>query len=161
LANQTRQQDRELNQKQLDQEDDLADAQRQETILADYLRQISELILSNDIEEDDDDDDFTLFNVMRSLTLVTFRQLNSKRKTFIIQFLYDMNLLNVLYKPIDLIGANLDGDLSTKKEEKILSSSMIGLRLPSTSLVNATFDNRRLEHSDFHNTQLTGASFKG
>jgi hypothetical protein len=46
LANQTRQQDREFEKKRHEHEDELADRQRQDQILAEYLRETTQFLLS-------------------------------------------------------------------------------------------------------------------
>ncbi|CAF3764778.1 unnamed protein product [Rotaria socialis] len=89
ISNQTREQYRELSTLQRQQEQFLADQQRQESLVGNYIREISELLLSvnftltNKIRE----------NIIRPQTLAVLRQLDGKMKTYAILFLCESTLL--------------------------------------------------------------------
>ena len=157
LANRTREQDRELNTRQRHQEQTLADHQRQDLLLDNYIREISQLLLSAN---------FTLTRTVREFivrpqTMAVLRQLNAKRKTEVILFLFESGLLTRGNDPISLVGANLDEINFDVEEDSLSHSYLFHLALPGTSLVNASFRNRQLRFADFRYTQMRGVSFEG
>lgn len=157
ISNRTREQDRELNIRQRQQEQFLSEQHRQDSLLDNYIREISELLLSVN---------FTLTseireNIVRPQTLAVLRQLDGKRKTYVVLFLYESGLIIDGKDPTNLVGANLNGLTFDVEEDSYFTSFLFYLSLPRTSLVNASFNNRKLRYSDFRETQLKGASFKG
>ena len=116
--------------------------------LAGYIKEMGEYLLS---------DNFTLENhrlatVLRAKTLTALRQLDGQRKAYLIQFLYEAELLAHNRSPLDLSGAELNKiDLSGRKLDNI---SLSGALLRETN-----FSQTSLSHSNLNDVQLTGASF--
>ncbi|UJR14490.1 hypothetical protein I4U23_001486 [Adineta vaga] len=157
LSNKTREQDRDLSSRQRQQEQTIADQLRQDTLLDDYIREISQLLLSFN---------FTLTRIVREYiirpqTLTVLRQLDANRKAAIVLFLFHSGLLSRGNDPISLEGANLDGINLDVEQDWRFRSYLLHLALPGTSLVNASFRNRELRFADFRFTQMNNASFAG
>jgi uncharacterized protein YjbI with pentapeptide repeats len=157
IANQTREQDRELNTRQRHQEQFLAEQQRQESLFDNYIREISQLLLSLN---------FTLTHTIREFiirpqTLAVLSQLDIKRKTNVILFLLESGLIISGNNPLSLVGANLDGLNLDIEEDNNFHSYLFYLALPRTSLIDASFNNRQLRYADFRYTQMRNASFQG
>ncbi|CAF2113607.1 unnamed protein product [Rotaria magnacalcarata] len=159
IANQTRLHQIEIEETRLKQERQLEEDRRaadfratenrqMDTYLAAYLKEMSDFLLA---------ENFTLKNsrlaiVLRAKTITVLRQLDSKRKAHVIQFLYEAELLRNNENSLDLSGAELNNiDLSGRKLDLISLSGAI--------LHGANFTGTSLSASNFNYAQLTGASF--
>jgi uncharacterized protein YjbI with pentapeptide repeats len=129
-----------------------------DSILGTFLKEMSEILLK---------DDFTLENhrwaiVVRAKTVTVLRQLDGKRKSYVIQFLYEAELLFHKRNPIDLNNADLNNiDMSGRKLENI---SLNGALLQNASFMGATLDNSnfnyaKLVKSTFEKAKLVNATF--
>jgi uncharacterized protein YjbI with pentapeptide repeats len=121
-----------------------------DSILSTYLKEMSEFLLT---------DNFTLEDrrwaiVVRAKTLTVFRQLDGKRKSQAIQFLFEAQLLTYNKHPIDLKDADLnDIDMSDRRLDSI--------SLSGASLHNAKFIKTTLNNSNFNYTKFINSTFEG
>jgi uncharacterized protein YjbI with pentapeptide repeats len=159
IANQTRLHQISIEEGRLKQEREIEDERRaadfratenrqMDTILATYLKEMGEFLLT---------ENFTLENrrlatVLRAKTLAVLRQVDNQRKSYLVQFLYEAELLIHNRNPLDLSGAELNKiNLSGRKLDNISLSGAI--------LRDVNFTETSLNNSNFNHAQLTGASF--
>jgi uncharacterized protein YjbI with pentapeptide repeats len=147
-----------------------AENKQMDSILATYLKEMSEFLLT---------DNFTLENrrwaiVVRAKTLTVLRQLDGKRKSHAIQFLFEAELLTRINRKIDLSNADLNNiDMNDKKLDNISLSgaslrnaSFIGTTLNNsnfsfTKLINSTFEKANLVNATFYNCDASESNFDG
>jgi uncharacterized protein YjbI with pentapeptide repeats len=133
----------------------IAQNQRQDTILASYLDSMSDLLLKDNLHESKPGDEIR--NVARAKTLYALHILEPVRKGVLLQFLYEADLiskkrliinLNLAdLSQIKLAGANLDGvDLS--------GANLNGAQLDNASLKSANLNGADLSHASLSNVQL-------
>ncbi|CAF3705092.1 unnamed protein product [Rotaria sp. Silwood1] len=148
IANRTREQDLLI-----------ANKLRWDAILATYIKEISEILISSNFSSKSVDP--LVATIVRAKTLTACRQLDTERKAWLIQFLYESGAIIVGKNPIDMTNAYLDGiDLSTSVFNSIQQASLSGISLSGASLVNASFDERYLNGANFSGCTMMGASFR-
>ncbi|CAF3409250.1 unnamed protein product [Rotaria sp. Silwood2] len=148
IANRTREQDLII-----------ANRLRWDTILATYIKEISEILTSSNFSSRKVDP--LVLTIVRAKTLTACRQLDTERKAWLIQFLYEFGAILVGQNPIDMTNAYLDGiDLSTSVFNSIQQASLSGISLSGASLVNASFDERYLNGANLSGCTMMGASFR-
>jgi len=149
-----------------DQDHKLAATIQMDSVLSTFFKEMSELILEKNITLTD----VTMRKTfVRPKILATLRQLDPTRKSSIIKYLYESELLSIDKNPLDLSGADLSNiDLGYpfrfkgKSAKGIYSTTnMHSLSLPDVRLVNASFANLYLSWSNFEHSDLTGANFHG
>ncbi|CAF4041240.1 unnamed protein product [Adineta steineri] len=141
-----------------------------DSILATYLKEMSEFLLM---------DNFTLENrrwaiVVRAKTLTILRQLDAKRKSHTIQFLYEAELLTNKNYPIDLTNADLNNiDMSDRKlnnislsgallhNAKFVETALNNSNFNSAKLINSTFEKAKLNNATFYNCDASSSNFNG
>ncbi|CAF0956175.1 unnamed protein product [Rotaria sordida] len=157
-AKENRKKDLDIAQREREQTGYLADEERQDNRLAEYLNDISTLMFSNQ----------TLDPLLRAKTLSVLRQVDVKRKREIILFLYEAKLIrtdiNSGIPIVSLEDVNLDNvdfnDLRSPYTQ--LTSNFYyhtHMALRGVSLRNASFQRRTLYRSDFAQTDCTHADF--
>ncbi|CAF1042952.1 unnamed protein product [Rotaria sordida] len=157
-AKENRKKDLDIAQREREQTGYLADEERQDNRLAEYLNDISTLMFSNQ----------TLDPLLRAKTMSVLRQVDVKRKREIILFLYEAKLIrtdiNSGIPIISLEDVNLDNvdfnDLRSPYTQ--LTSNFYyhtHMALRGVSLRNASFQRRTLYRSDFAQTDCTHADF--
>ncbi|CAF1276982.1 unnamed protein product [Didymodactylos carnosus] len=161
LNQENRQKDTDIAQKQRQQDAHLANQAENERILATYLNDISTLLLDKNTTLDKDS---VASSVVRAKTLTTLLQLDVERKRQIILFLYETKLImrNSEQPPVNLFDADLDNlDMSLPRSKRKLYKTyeVLQIQLRGASLVNSSFAWRRLDFSDFSQTDLTIADF--
>lgn len=137
----------------------MSDVTRWDKVLANYIKDVSELFTNSKYSLQANN---TLFNsLLRAKSLTALRQLDTTRKAYLIQFLYDSDVLFVNQNPIDLSGAPLDAtDLSTPKAYGRKISSLENIALSDVSLTGASFALRSLVNADFQSADLTKVNFR-
>ena len=89
----------------------LSDNLQKDRILGDYIEQMSRLILMPNFNLSDT----KIGNICRAKTLTAIRQLDPRRKTYLIKFLYAAELIRNSQSKINLFEADLDFlDFSTR-----------------------------------------------
>ncbi|CAF4495348.1 unnamed protein product, partial [Didymodactylos carnosus] len=139
------------------QQNQQADELQIETVYTSYITEMSELFMIKDHQKILRGNNIGMSERLifgRAKTLTTLRQIDIRRKTFLILFLYEANLLNVSKNPIDLASADLTG----------INLGDIGYNLNSISLtncilINASFSKSNLEYANFYGSTLNGANF--
>jgi uncharacterized protein YjbI with pentapeptide repeats len=122
--------------------------QQMNAVLATYLKDVSELLLSRNFTLTDK----LITTVIRAKTLTTLGQLDGKRKSHIVRFLYEAQMINVAQPSINLADADLSSvDLT---DYKLINASFV-----KCNLFNATFRKTILQGVDFRNVNLNLASF--
>lgn len=142
--------------RQYQQEKNLAEQQRQEHLLDDYIRQVSQLLLSMNFTKTHAVQEY----IIRPQTLAVLRQIDINRKKKLIQFLIETSLLQSQANPLSLVDANLDGLNFDIEDDRYYHSYLFFLSLPRTSLVSASFRNQQLRFADFRYSALINASFQ-
>ncbi len=178
-----RQQDKQIADNKLQQDIALADLQRnisllqrdhqlhreteryRDTLFIGYIQEMTELLTRHNGTFNNDQ---VITALARVKTLTTIRQLDSKRNSRLIQFLYAVDLLNNRHNlpPLDLSGAELNGiDLSSSVQHvKMHGLHLVGAYLNDSSFVGldmngANFSLAHLARTHFANTILTKADF--
>ncbi|CAF3964299.1 unnamed protein product [Rotaria sordida] len=157
-AKENRAKDLDIAQRQREQTAYLAEEERQNKRLAEYLNAISSLMFSNQ----------TLDPLLRAKTLSVLRQLDVQRKREVILFLYEAKLIrtdmNSGIPIISLQDINLDNidfnDLRSPYTQ--LTSNFYyhtHMSLRGVSLRNASFQRRTIYGSDLAQTDCTHADF--
>ena len=137
----------------------IANKLRWDTILATYIKEVSGILAKSNITTRKIDSIFAA--VIRAKTLTACRQLDTERKSWLIQFLYESSVILVGQNPIDMTNAYLDGiDLSTTVFNSIQQASLGGISLSGASLINASFNERFLHGANFSGCTMLGASFR-
>lgn len=137
----------------------MANKLRWDSILATYIKEISQIFTSLNFSFGKIDPLVT--SIIRAKTLTACRQLDVERKAWLIQFLYESGAILVGQNPIDMTNANLNGiDLSTSVFNSIQQASLRLISLSGASLINASFDERHLNGANFSGCTMMGASFK-
>ncbi|CAF2832809.1 unnamed protein product [Rotaria sp. Silwood2] len=105
---------------------------------------------------------------LRARTLTAAEQMDPKRKTYLIQLLYESRLLysneyvgKANYRSVDLEGVDLSNCKFGRSDERDSMSMMNlnGLRVSRTRLRNSSFENVNLTDSTFENCDMTGTIF--
>lgn len=146
------------NQKQHDTDIQIATDQQQQALLQNYMDYITSLILGVNTGKDSP----TLTNaklgdeisqVARAQTLITVARLDSKRKGFLLRFLYDTKLINKSHALIDLNGADFSGaDLSWV--------NLSGANLNGIDLSRASLESANLSEATLNGVTLDGANLR-
>ncbi|CAF1548349.1 unnamed protein product [Didymodactylos carnosus] len=126
---------------------------RQDAIYAAYIKDMRESLM----ETNDNNDKTEHQKFARAQTLSALRQLDSKRKTYIIQFLVEAELLSTKKESIDLSGADLDDIVLSGNIDSLYDLKSINLC--NIIMTNATFIYVDLFNTDFSGSTLTGSCF--
>jgi len=139
----------------------MAEELRREIVFDQYLRDISDL-LKQKITNNLTDEDLILARVK---TLTTFRQLDTKRKEYLLQFLYDSNLIkmsSISAYLLDLSGINLNNITFHSLTSNLVNRKSFSLRyikLDNVFLINSSFINIDLFHAKFQGSVISGRNF--
>ncbi|CAF1209707.1 unnamed protein product [Rotaria sordida] len=166
---QNRLKDLEIAARQRDQELKQANTLQQETVYAVYIKEMGELsskLKAKNLSITELDQQWKL---ARAKTLSALRQLDTKRKSYIIQFLYEIELLFTNNSAMDLNGCDLSGIILTSHTGMTFMFDYITLTyvvLSNTSFVNlhlmkADFSGSLLNNANFSNAYLFEANFTG
>ena len=121
--------------------------------LVNFINYMSDLLLEKNFSLNKQ----ILKSIIRPKTLATLRQLDETRKTYLLRFLHESELLSV-NKPtyLSLHTANLSyirlGTFGLQTDMR--STSLAGAYMYKSTITSTSFD-----YSDFRETNLTGASF--
>jgi uncharacterized protein YjbI with pentapeptide repeats len=154
-----RERDLEIASLRREQDRHLADQQRNETILSNYLKDISHLILKYGHHLEN----HKARIIASSVTLTTIQQLNTEKKQLIIRYLYRMTFINQIEidQPFILIGADLS-NIQLRNHLIVndrLTKNYQGLFLPYLYLTNASFINLKMQYANFIHSDLVGVNF--
>lgn len=142
----------------------IAKNQQQEELLRTYFDKISDLLLDKELSSNP-----KIQSIVRARTLAVLPRLNAERKTIVLRFLHDSDLLqyvkSVLYSRdlsyidlnrIDLSGADLSGaDLS---RANLSGANLGGADLSGANLHEALLLNTRLRSAKLIDADLSGAN---
>jgi uncharacterized protein YjbI with pentapeptide repeats len=126
---------------------------RREAALQAYLSEMTILLLERGLHESVPGDEVRTIAHIRTLAVLS--DLDKRRKSFVLQFLYEAGLINKDNRIIDLSGANLDGI-------RLIGQDLRGIDLSGTSLGGSSFRNADLRGAnlcdvDFELAFLLGA----
>jgi uncharacterized protein YjbI with pentapeptide repeats len=165
LQNQDNQQ---LMQQQRDIATRIAAQQQQNTLLANYETQITDMMLHDNLLKAQTISPAS--QVAQVRTLAVFRQLNPDSKALLLRFLYDTNLINNDFHIISMRGvdvtnahlASLDLRDTYLSGADLHGSDMRGINLSFATLVftdlsGSNLHGADLHATDLHNVDLTGA----
>jgi hypothetical protein len=122
-----------------DQEQKQADLLQQETVFDVYMKEMGELLLKLKVHNVNNTELDQQWKLARVETLSVLRQLDAKRKSYLIQFLYEAELLFANRSAIDLGGADLSEIILTGHVGLEINYDYIALThvvLTNTSFVN-------------------------
>ncbi|UJR10978.1 hypothetical protein I4U23_015163 [Adineta vaga] len=137
----------------------IANTLRWDTIFAGYVDDISSIIDGSNFSFDTSD--YFMSSIIRAKTMTAGRQLDTIRKTYLIQFLYELKAILSHHNPIDLTGLELNNiDLSMSILTSKQGSSLAGLSLTGVSLIKSSFIARELTDANFTGSNLQGANFR-
>lgn len=149
----------------------IANTAQQNIVLASYIEQMSELMLSPNFTLNDT----IVASICRAKTMLAIRQLDSKHKSHLIKFLYEARMIRRNQPHIDLADAEFDNiDLSGKyarydRPSLTVMDLEIGANIVTlseisferTSLNNASFAHLKIQGGSFREASLIGANFTG
>jgi uncharacterized protein YjbI with pentapeptide repeats len=154
------------------QNDWIIEKDRQEqTIIADYYRSMSELMLERGLRSSDASDDVRY--IARAITLSVFRGINATRKGQVLRFLYEADLItlpdpvvnlqdadlsNAELESADLHDANLAG--ANLSEARLSGSNMAGANLIGANLIRVELRRSALGRAVLSNAYLSGAHMR-
>jgi uncharacterized protein YjbI with pentapeptide repeats len=131
----------------------LAADQQREAALQAYLGQMSNLLLVDNLGKSKQGDEVR--QVARARTLAVLRSLDSARKGYLLQFLYEANLINKNDMIVDLSLADLsDADL---RFTTLSNADLTGADLTGADLTGADLTGADLTGADLFGADLTGA----
>jgi uncharacterized protein YjbI with pentapeptide repeats len=120
------------------------------SVLAAYLKDMAELMLFRNFTLEDQ----MIATVIRAKTLTTLGQLDGKRKSHLVRFLYEAQMITVGKPSVDLTDADLSNlDVTNYK--------LTHVSFVKCNLFAAIFRDTFLESIYFTNAQLSEASFDG
>lgn len=158
IAHKQREQDLLITSRNREQDLRISDNVRADNIFSTYIKEVSEILDSERYSSNDSAG--SLRGTVRAKTLNVFRQLDSKRNGYLIQYLYDLGALSVNKNPIDLQGGSLEGiDLSVPAWSKFRALKLTGISLQRMSLVRASFVGTDLTNADFSASDLSDVNF--
>lgn len=125
-------------------EREIASERNQETALQNYLDKMTELLLDKDLRTSKPDDEVR--TVARTRTLTVLRGLEKERKTSVMQFLVEANLVFVQEE---------------QEEEKVPIVSLQGANLREADLYMAVLSRANFREADLRGADLRGAHLHG
>ncbi|CAF1148014.1 unnamed protein product [Didymodactylos carnosus] len=171
-SNQNRLNDLEIANRQREQDQQQADESQKEQIYAAYIKDMSELFMKTDLNVVYSESNESILDVLRFLavtrarTVSTIRQIDIKRKQYLIHMLYESGVINNLKRAIDLSGADLSHiDLSSSSASLkwivIRNVNLTNASFVNVDLRNANFSGSILDEADFLDASLKGTDFTG
>ncbi|CAF4641571.1 unnamed protein product [Rotaria sp. Silwood1] len=157
INKQNRLKDWEIAARQRAQELKQADILQQETVYAVYVKEMGELLSKLKTKNVSNTELDQQWKLARAKTLSALRQLDTKRKSYIIQFLYETELLFTNSSAIDLSGSDLSGIILTDHVGMAFMFDYITLTY--VVLSNTSFVNLHLMKADFSGSLLNNANF--
>jgi len=164
-------------------EREIAKDRQQEGVLQSYLDQMSDLLLKDKLQTTKSRE---VSDLARIRTVTVLQILDGRRKRYVVQFLFeaqlidrdrlkvvlfgsdlkDANLKGAMLRHTDLSGADLDGaDLSwtsltnsTLKKASLRRTNLEGANLEGASLVGADLERANLKDAILKNANLIGAN---
>jgi uncharacterized protein YjbI with pentapeptide repeats len=141
--------------------------QQREATLQSYLDRMSDLLFNQHLDKSQPGDEVR--NAAQARTLTALRQLDSKRKGLLLQFLYKAGLISRDNTIINLEGADLsDTDLQgldlhgvNLQGANLQGANLSGALLYDSVLVNATLSDANLSGVDLNGALLIGAHLSG
>jgi hypothetical protein len=136
----------------------MAHDQEEENTLAAYLDGLTTLLLDDKLGSQGASDDVSV--VARAKTMIVLRRLNDpRRKSMVVQFLYEAHLITGKQPLVSLAGADLSNvDLSNID---LKNSNLSGANLKKALLVNTDMSGATLSYADMRGANLKGANLKG
>ena len=127
----------------------IADNQRLESVLQNYLDRMTDLVANSNFHNSDQAGK-DIRNLARARTLTTLRILDGSRKGIVLRYLSYMGFINQNPPPI----VNLDGaDLS--------GAELSGFELSGADLAKVDLTNANLKDADLNSAYLAGANLTG
>ena len=138
-------------------ERDIALDNQREAALQDYIDKMSELLLEEKLRESQQGDEVQKIARVRTLTVLT--RLDSRRKRSVLQFLYELGLINKEACIVDLRGADLQG---ANLREVPLNGAFLGeTNLHGANLTRALLGESYLNGANLRKANLCGADLRG
>jgi uncharacterized protein YjbI with pentapeptide repeats len=143
-------------------ERELAEQRAQDEALQAYLDQMSGLLLEKDLRTSEEDSEVR--TLARARTLTVLERLDPSRKTAVIQFLVEAQLIQRVEGRgpiISLGGANLrEADLSLLSDTNLRGANLRGADLREAALIYADLRGADLREADLRGTNLSSADLR-
>ena len=130
----------------------IAQDNQREALLQEYIDKISDLLLNYDLRTSQSNAEIR--NIARTRTLSVLRRLDGERKSIVLQFLYDSQLISTSDPIISLDGADLSGI-------HLIKVNLSGANLSGVNLQNAYIGWSNLEGISLYRADLDYASLHG
>lgn len=142
-----------LNKVQKQSENDLETDRQRQSAMESYFDKMTKLLLEDNLRKSPQDSEARI--IARTLTLGMFKVLDTGRKAQVLQFIYELGLINI--NPIvNLNGANLkEIDLEGGNLSK---SELRGVYFENANLKGVNFSEADLRASDFTGADFTNAN---
>jgi uncharacterized protein YjbI with pentapeptide repeats len=142
-----------LNASQKKTEQEIEKNRENQTILETYYERMRDLLSKEGLRHSQKDDEARI--IARSFTLTALKNLDSKRKGEVIQFLYESKLISGTLPVLNLRGADLSGaDLDFLDLRGVV---LIDCNLEHVNLKNASLAGANLSGSSLRRANLSGA----
>lgn len=158
-----RESDKKLSGDRVDAERKIAEERRYQDTLEAYLDRMTELLLKGNLRNSEEDDEVQI--IARAQTLTVVRNLDGQRKGYVVQFLYEADLIQRRELPagelpaiVSLFGADLSG--ANLAKALLQGADLSGARLSKADLSWANLDNAKLILTDLDEAILRWASLE-
>jgi uncharacterized protein YjbI with pentapeptide repeats len=146
-------------QKQHDSDQAIALDQQRATILQTYTDNIQDLLLNHKLLQSKPDDDVAI--LARARTLTALRSLDSKRKGYLIQFLYEAKLINDYVSEglsVRKVNPIISLDKAPLRGADLSRADLLGVDLIGADLSEANLSFASLGFADLSDANLSGAN---
>jgi len=137
----------------------IAEDNRHEAALQEYINNMSELLLHENLRTSESEDEVR--KVARVRTLTVLNRLDGLRKGSVLQFLYESGLISTDKPIIDLNGANFDDvDLTSAnlRQANLQNVILVNANLSDCDLTEANLFHTLLSHATLVHTKLVNAN---
>jgi uncharacterized protein YjbI with pentapeptide repeats len=144
----------------------LADDAQRELKLQWCIDKLTTLLIEGKLNNNDENKQIRA--IAQTVTVTVLNQLDGARKGVLLQFLYDLFLVDKSNPVIDLQHADLQGTIMKKADLRniylrganLSESKLRGLKFTDADLYGAKFDHADLRDADFKRADLREATFK-
>jgi uncharacterized protein YjbI with pentapeptide repeats len=150
ITDQRTKEDRRIAQERAETDREIADQRRQDDALQAYLDQIGQLLLDKERPLRQSKEDDEVRTLARARTLTVLRRLDSERKSNVLQFLYESDLVTRHHSVLCLNEADLRG-VSLGSDTNMNSINLRGANLEEAILSGAYLNGADLTKADLRN----------
>jgi uncharacterized protein YjbI with pentapeptide repeats len=155
--------EQEMEDRQREREREFENRRAQNTAVQAYINNMGTLMLEGDLRMSKEESDVRV--LARARTLTVLEGLDADHKRFILQFLYESNLIN--HKKFVLNLGGISWEYAEQTGQRIIGAAdfamvrLVSYRLPNISLSYVDLRNVYFKYVDLHDACLQGADLRG